>query len=193
VTTPRCEHLRTIARRYGLAILGAISLQGLLVAVYRTRSPVQSAPHVFHAAPLGGTERAPAVSFLGLDGTAVPLASFRGHVVLVHFWATWCPPCRRELPALLDLAQRQHEGLVLLLVAVRDDPAVLQRFFLGSIPSAVRLDPTGERARQFGAATFPDSFLVSREGFLTHRLRGPQNWRGRDAQHLLTEALRPGR
>ncbi|MFO0646428.1 MAG: TlpA disulfide reductase family protein [Polyangiales bacterium] len=193
MSSPLREHLRPIARRYGPAIVGVLLLQGLLVALYRVRAPSEGThPHAFHGVPLGGVEQAPDVSFRRLDGALVPLRSFRGRVVLVHFWATWCPPCRRELPALLDLARAHDDGLVFLLVAVRDDPSALRRFFTGTIPREVMLDPTGDAARRFGAATFPDGFLISREGLLKHRLQGPQDWRGEAARGLLREALRSG-
>lgn len=186
-SAPR-EHVRRIARRYGLAIVGALLLQGVLFLAWRARAPAQEErPGDFHVTTLGAMEPAPDVGFVRLDGATVALQSLRGHVVLVHFWATWCPPCRRELPALLDRARR-HDGLVILLVAVRDDLKGLRRFFGGSIPAEVVFDPAGEVVRRFGAATLPDTFLVSRAGILTQRLRGSRDWGGEGARRFLAEA-----
>ncbi|TAK30209.1 MAG: TlpA family protein disulfide reductase [Myxococcaceae bacterium] len=143
---------------------------------------------------LDGHETAPALEFLHPDGRPMALADLRGRSVLVHFWASWCPPCRRELPALLDAyGPRADAPLTLLLVATRDDRAAVERFWGVHVPDPVVLDPGGNGARRFGVTTLPDTFLVSPDGHLLARYRGPQDWASAAVRQHLDRSLHPTR
>lgn len=100
------------------------------------------------------------------DGELVRLSDLRGKVVFVNFWATWCRPCRQELPdiqAIYD--EKRAEGLEVLAVNYQDDAASAQRFWddLGLTLPYV-LDTTGSVYEQYRLAGLPDSFFVDREG-----------------------------
>ncbi len=119
------------------------------------------------ASPKEG-QPAPPFAVKTLDGRQIDSADLKGKVVLLHFWATWCPPCREELPA-LDAFYRQHrdEGLEILAISIEDaaDAAKVQEFAQGyAFPAAMIGDA---RLAGYGRVwALPLSFLIDRDGTL---------------------------
>ncbi len=110
----------------------------------------------------------------GLNGETVRLSQYRGQVVLLNFWASWCPPCREEMPA-LDTLQAAHAGagLVVLAVNVAETRAEAQAFMQeGGYDLIVALDPDKEVTNQFGVRNLPTSIVVDREGKIAQRWAG---------------------
>lgn len=124
------------------------------------------------------------------DGGAFRLADQRGKVVLVNFWATWCPPCREEMPAMERLYQQHKDhGLVLVAISLDADPAVVPPYLKsGKLTFPVALDPKAETGNKYGVRALPSSFIVDRHGNLTALALGPRAW-DNDAAHSLVEAL----
>ena len=128
-----------------------------------------------HSAPPGPL--APAFSLPTLNGHSVSLMSLRGRVVVVNFWATWCPPCRAELPALADFARRQGAmGAVLLPVNLtsletseRAVRAFVKNYGLGA---DVLLDRTGAVAQAWDVRAYPSTFVVDPEGRVSAKRTG---------------------
>jgi peroxiredoxin len=111
---------------------------------------------------------APDFTLGGLSGDNVALSSFRGHYVLLNFWATWCPPCKAELPDLYAyyLAHR-NDGFVLLGVDVEEDAATVAQFMQANrFDFPVALDITGMVYERYGGAGLPSSFLIGPDGSL---------------------------
>ncbi len=139
------------------------------------------------AAPAGATTSgkipAPQVGFLApdfslttLDGRSVTLSDLRGQVVLVNIWATWCPPCRAEMPA-IEATYRayQNQGFVVLAVNAtsQDKQADIQPFmdeFGLSFP--VPLDIDGAVTRAYHVSSLPTSFFIGRDGIIRDMLIG---------------------
>jgi peroxiredoxin len=124
------------------------------------------------------------------DGTSFRLSDHRGHVVLVNFWATWCPPCREEMPA-LERLYRQHKdrGLVLVAVSIDADPKLVPPYVRASkLTFPVALDPKAEVANKYGVRALPSSFVVDRQGAMAALALGPRVW-DNEASHSLVEAL----
>jgi thiol-disulfide isomerase/thioredoxin len=140
---------------------------------------------------------APDLRWLGLDGSRHLLSAYRGRPVLLHFWATWCPPCKAELPALLALGRdlQRDGGPELFAVATDPDWDAISRFFDGRVPSHVVRAASGDAAEAFEVSTLPDTYLVSAEGQLVLRFGGARDWSSEQARQLLLASTRvtPGR
>lgn len=109
------------------------------------------------------------------DGEQLQLSDFRGQVVLLNFWASWCPPCRVEAPVLQDAAERLGPaGLVVIGVDVWDDEAQARAFldeFGITYPNAE--DTTRSIPVEYGVTGLPETFVISRNGVLVRRWVGP--------------------
>lgn len=140
---------------------------------------------VFHDAPKDGVE----VPLLDADGGPVSLQDYRGKVVLLNFWATWCPPCRKEMPS-LDRLQAELGGDDFAVVPVatgRNSVAAIQRFFeeieVQHLP--IVLDPSQELARQMTVLGLPITVILDREGREIARLRGDAEWDSDSAKAIV--------
>ncbi len=135
---------------------------------------------------------APALAFERRDGSRHTLGELRGKVVLVHFWATWCPPCAEELPGLLQLAGELERGgrFALLAISLDDEWGELRAFFAGEPPTALARLLGPDDAQRFGVSTLPDSYLVDAEGRLVARYHGARDWRSPEVRAELQGRLR---
>jgi thiol-disulfide isomerase/thioredoxin len=106
---------------------------------------------------------------------------------IVHFWATWCPPCVKELPSLLAFAREMRErGVEVVAIAVEDDWKDIATFFDGAIPPEVIVETDAAAHKRFGVSTLPDSYLVDRTGKVVERYHGARDWQAPAArEHVL--------
>jgi len=125
------------------------------------------------------TVLAPPFTLPARDGKQVDLSAYRGKVVLLNFWATWCPPCRDEEPSLRHLAKVMDPSKFQL-VAVSVDEAgwpAIDKFFGGKAPPyAVALDQTARISQTYGTSKYPESYLIDPSGTLRLKFIGPRNW-----------------
>ena len=120
----------------------------------------------------GGAGPAPDISLLNLDSHRVSLKEFRGRSVLINFWATYCVPCRTEMP-LIERMAAQHQGLVVLLVDERDDPGAARTFASDlHISSTILSDPDGRVGDLYGIPGLPSTFFVHPDGTIEGRYVG---------------------
>jgi peroxiredoxin len=126
---------------------------------------------------------APDFTVPDLSGQVVRLSAYRGRVVLVNVWATWCPPCREEMPSMERLHERlKDRGFVLLAVSQDEGPIAGVKAFVEQMKLTfpVLVDPDGEVGRKYGIWGFPESFLVDRDGRIVERVIGPRDWSAPD-------------
>lgn len=122
---------------------------------------------------------APDFSAPNLDGQAMRLSAYRGQVVLVNVWATWCPPCREEMPSMERLYQKLADrGFVILAVSQDETGADGVKTFVEQtkVTFPVLLDPDGNVGRSYGVWGYPESFLVDRTGNIVEHVVGPREW-----------------
>ena len=139
---------------------------------------------------------APPEAFEDLAGNRVRLADLEGRVVLLNFWATWCAPCIREMPALDRLqALLGPEGLTVAAVSIdRGGRNVVAPFAekLGLEHMSLYLDPKSKLARAFALAGLPATFLIDAEGNVVRGLAGPAEWDSEESVALIRNYLKAG-
>ena len=111
------------------------------------------------------------------DGlTSVHLASYRGQVVLLNFWATWCEPCVVELPSLLEL-HREQPDLAVLAVSIDEDPDAYSRFLLRRHVDLITVrDPAQSAAKLYHTEQWPETYVIDRKGIIRRKFIGAQDW-----------------
>ena len=127
---------------------------------------------------IGVGDRAPEVRLQSVDGKIVSLADLHGKVVLVHFWATWCPPCVEEIPT-LERFYGQVFGTDIEVLAISvDDSADSLKTFLekNKVHFPVLRDPGGKTAGSYGTVKFPETYIVGRDGVVRYKVIGPTDW-----------------
>jgi peroxiredoxin len=112
------------------------------------------------------------------NGKIYHLADYRGQVVILNFWATWCPPCRAEMPSMERARQKVKGGkIVILAVNVGEDEDTVFGF-TGQFPVTfpLLLDTDGGTIRQYPVSGLPTTFIIGPSGMATHRTVGGRNW-----------------
>jgi cytochrome c biogenesis protein CcmG, thiol:disulfide interchange protein DsbE len=124
---------------------------------------------------------APDFSFT-LNGRPARLSSLRGKVVVLNFWATWCPPCRDELPSLNRLeATIAPLGGTVLGISVDDDDTAYRNFLEQyHVTFPTYRDPTKSIAESYGTYEYPETYIIDRQGRIARKIIGAQDWSSSD-------------
>lgn len=145
----------------GALVLGLAGLGGLLAFARRTPGP------------------APDFSVVDLHGQAVRLSAFRGKVVMLNLWTTWCPPCREEMPSMERLYTKLR-GRDFQLLAVSEDEegrrAVEPFVQTMALSFPVLLDPEHQVGERYEVTGYPETFLIDRSGRVVQHVIGPRDW-----------------
>lgn len=136
---------------------------------------------------------APDLAFEDAAGNPLTLEDFRGKVVVLNLWATWCGPCRREMPS-LDRLQAEYgpQGLYVLPLSLdRGELGQIQTFYdeVGIQNLKIYRDPKGAASRALGAFGLPTTVVLDRDGREVGRVLGPAEWDGKEASATLRALL----
>jgi peroxiredoxin len=138
-------------------------------------------------------EQAPTPDFTlpNLDGKKVSLKEFRGKVVFLNFWATWCVPCREEMPAMEKLYQEfKEKNFVVLAVNVKDRKQEAVNFVKElKLSYPIVMDPDAQVGLLYGAWGLPTTYLIGPKGEGLARAWGPAEWYSPAARNLIKELL----
>lgn len=135
--------------------------------------------------------KAPLLRLPSLSGEARAAEQYKGRVVLLNFWASWCPPCREEFPS-LERLQRALGGrnFTVLAVSVADSEEGIAHFLGGRKPAFdVLMDNDKRAAQAWRAAGVPVTYLLDRQGRLLAGKTGPQLWDSAEMQRLIRQAM----
>lgn len=167
-------------QRIFLVFIACLSLS--FAACSKTDAPRKSA---------GAVEKSPApeVSVVSLaNGSTLKLSDLKGKVVLLNFWATWCPPCREEIPSMMKLNSLMA-GKPFQMVAVSIDEggkAAVESFFKESgFSLPAYLDPSGASTKSYGITGVPESFVIDKQGILVKKVIGGFAWDSPEAVSFL--------
>ena len=154
-------------------LLFALTL--LLVGCYNNSRPTR----IGNAAP----------DFVVQDGDKkVALHDFKGQVVVLNFWATWCSPCVQEMPSLIEMSQRvKDKGVKVLGVSIDVDQGAYNKFLQqhGVTFETVR-DPDQKSSALYGTTGWPETFIIDRQGVLRRKFVGPVDWNDPEIVQYLT-------
>lgn len=188
--------------------MSARGLTVLLSAVLCVLLPVSSADSFFHkkkGPPPGaedyfrklGIEKpekkilAPDFTLEDLSGKLISLKELRGKVVFLNFWATWCVPCRQEMPTMEKLHREfTKQGLEVIAVNLRESKEDVRKFFdeLGLTFTAL-LDRDGEVSNEYGVWSIPLSYFINRKGEFVGKVIGYRKWDGPEAKTFFRDVL----
>ena len=168
-----------------IALLGLLVVQACAVSFQSTTSDKQGATIGVNVGEL-----APDFTLVDLDDNQISLSDFRGETVFVNFWATWCPPCRAEMPEMESLYQENKDkGVVMIGVDIQEaKEEVLQYVYENGYSWTFVLDTSGEVSASYKVAAIPTSFFIDREGIIQAVNIGTMTKRAMEAK--LTEAMR---
>ena len=166
-------------RRAGLARAAALAIGLVLPCRFA------AAAHVVRAWPAG--RPTPPLDVVDLAGKPWRLEAFAGQVVVLNFWATWCEPCRLEMPSLDALAaRRRKDGVVVAAVNYKEAPDAIRRFLeRAPFKSQVLLDADGDATVNWTPRVFPSTVVIGRSGVPVTVVVGELDWAGAEAAALL--------
>ena len=134
----------------------------------------------------------PALKAVDLQGRTWNLADLKGQAVLINFWATWCAPCKEEMPTLQTLHELGESNLVLLAVNVREPVPRVQRYVQSTgLTLPVLPDPQGEVAKAWGIRVYPSTLLIDTHGRPRQIVTGAVDWSGAEALRWLRALQQP--
>jgi thiol-disulfide isomerase/thioredoxin len=137
----------------------------------------------------------PALDLVDLDGKRWRLDSLGGQVGVLNFWATWCEPCRLEMPSLAAMAARRRgDGVVVVAVNYLEAPEVIRRFLERSpFKPPILLDSDGDATVAWTPRVFPSTVLIGRDGQPAQTVVGELDWESAEARSLLDPLVAAGR
>jgi cytochrome c biogenesis protein CcmG/thiol:disulfide interchange protein DsbE len=138
--------------------------------------------------PIKSNKKAPDFSLTDLNGKGVEIKQFKGKVIFLNFWATWCGPCKKEMPS-LEILHQQFKGRNFVLLTISVDyegiKPVQELIHKHQYTFPVLLDPKGETLDLFEVKGIPTTFLIDKKGKIVGRAIGPRDWKCAEVVSLL--------
>lgn len=128
-----------------------------------------------------------------LEGKTISLSQLKGKVVVLNFWATWCPPCREEMPSMEALYQKYKENkeFVMLLVSIDENIDTVREFMKkNNYSMPVYHDPDKDAGSAYGITGVPETFLIDKNGIVSEKIIGPLDWTKPDVIQFIEDLLK---
>ena len=134
---------------------------------------------------------APSFALKDLNGSEVRLDDLRGKIVFLNFWATWCPPCREEMPSMEKLyGEFKNRDFTMLAIDLREDVLKVKTYKEESgLTFPILLDSDGSVGLEYGVISIPTTYVVDREGYLIGGALGARDWSSPEAFELINQLL----
>jgi thiol-disulfide isomerase/thioredoxin len=193
-TAAEGEMARRLPRQLWLAMgrLQYIRHPRAAAPLLQSPAPVTTGRKAHALKPYAGDPQPAPLALPDLGGKRRQLRELQGRVVLVNFWASWCPPCVHEMPSMQGLYARYHPaGLEILAVNMAEDAATIQRFLRErvQVKFPVLQDSEGEALRAWGVFAFPTSYLIDRQGRIRYALFGAVDWQDAEIVRVVETML----
>lgn len=170
-------------------LCGAVFSAGIALLVWPLAAQAQ-----FQKTPWPAAQPTPALDLTDLQGQRWSTASLKGRAVVLNFWATWCPPCKEELPSLQTLHEIGGGDPVVIGINVRETASHVRRYLASTgMNFPVVLDPRAELAARFGVNAFPTTLLIAPDGQIRSRVVGEVDWAGPEAGRWIASLSGPRR
>jgi thiol-disulfide isomerase/thioredoxin len=171
---------------------GIVLLSCALVAPTTARADISKLLSALDLGTYSRGEKPPAFDGHTVHGQALSLGDLRGKVVILNFWATWCPPCGAEMALLEDLHRTLGpQDVAVVAVNVREQlPLIREYVEARRLTFVVVVDSRGAIQRSYGVIGLPTTFLIARDGRAVARAIGPRDWAGPQSLELLRTLLR---
>lgn len=140
----------------------------------------------------GKGDKALEVVVRDLDGKTVKLSQFKGKVVMLNFWATWCPPCREEMPSMEALYKKfKGTDLVMLPVSIDDNADTIRDFMKRNrYAMPVYHDSTRDSGSAYGITGVPETFIIDKNGVISEKIIGPLDWISPDVVKVIQDLMK---
>ena len=192
-----------VAKRRQISTIQALSLAAvvaILIGVYQIRwQPHDSNGVVDAVSSLNGQwvdRSAPYFELVDLEGRVHRLSEYRGKVIFLNFWASFCEPCRREMPSMEALVrQYEPQGMVMLAVSVDPESDDIRKFMEEFLPGqrsamTVLWDPESRSSASYGTELLPETYIVGRDGRIVARFVNAYDWMRPEVKRLIEALLR---
>jgi peroxiredoxin len=187
--------MRVLAAILAVAVIGILIFLAVFQRVSHREERSTAGDEYFDKLRIERAEKrppAPDFTLEDLSGKRVGLKQFRGKVVFLNFWATWCIPCREEMPAMEKLHRElRDEGLEVVAVNFKESNQQVRKFFgeLGLTFIAL-LDKEGEVSKEYGVWSLPLSYFIDRRGEFVGKAMGSRNWDSEEARNFFLDLLK---
>ncbi len=188
-TVDSVEPLKRSGQANALIGLAAVLILGLAFGVVWLQSSKYE--------PLTVGKVAPDFELPDLEDKTIRLSKYRGKVVFLNFWATWCKPCREEMPSMEVLYQTfEKDGLVILAVSIdrvttkKDIPPFVKSL---NLTFPILVDSWGQTDKRYKLMGVPETYIIDREGVLHQKIIGPRDWTRLDNLEVVTQLLNAGK
>ncbi len=186
-------NVRTLSMVAGITMaVGLVIVAVAGIERNRMRSP-DTADLASGSRVVAAGRMAPDFTLTSTDGKIFRLADLRGKVVFLNLWATWCPPCRQEMPSIQSLEQafKKNPDFVTLTVSedtdVTQPPVFIKKY---KYDFTVLLDPRNDVGEAYGVSGLPESFVIGRDGRIVAHHVGPYDWANPDIREALQDLLK---
>jgi len=117
------------------------------------------------------------------------LSDYHGQIIVLNFWATWCPPCVEEMPSLIQMQQRMKDkGVVVLAVSLDEDESAYHKFLKDHGVNLITVrDPSLKSSELYGTFKYPETYIIDRQGILRRKFIGAVDWSDPEIVDFLTK------
>ena len=137
------------------------------------------------------TEDPVVINLKDMNGNNVSLADFKGKIVFLNFWTTWCPTCRIEMPSMEKLHQKlKNKDFAMVTINLQESASRVKGFFKGlKLSFTALLDTTGEVGASFGIRAIPTTYILDKTGRIIGQANGPREWDSKEAIALFENLI----